>query len=215
MLKTPRGFRKAHLTEHRVWNGMISRCERPNHKSYPRYGGRGITICARWRNSFVAFFEDMGPRPSLEYSLDRINPNGNYEPGNCRWSTAKEQQRNRTDSITVSFDGKTKCLATWAEEFGIDRSTLRDRINMLGVERAMKLGGSKLPIGARSHSYATSSTGLKGVYLEKGRYRARITIDHTRGPLSLGAFDSIEAAAKAYNAKALEVFGEYALLNPV
>jgi hypothetical protein len=84
--------------EYRAWASMINRCERPTYRGFHRYGGRGITICDRWRSSFESFFEDMGKRPSGDHSLDRFpNNDGNYEPGNCRWATRKEQAANRLD----------------------------------------------------------------------------------------------------------------------
>jgi hypothetical protein len=80
--------------EYTAWNDMIRRCERPTNKRYPDYGGRGISVCERWRGSFAAFLEDMGRSPSPKHSIDRINVNGHYEPDNCRWATATEQVRN-------------------------------------------------------------------------------------------------------------------------
>jgi hypothetical protein len=77
---------------------MRYRCNNPNHHAYENYGGRGITVCSRWDN-FENFLQDMGPRPSLEYTLDRIENNGNYEPNNCKWATALEQRHNRRDVI--------------------------------------------------------------------------------------------------------------------
>jgi hypothetical protein len=74
---------------------MIGRCENPNVERYPHYGGRGISICEEWRESFEAFLRDMGRKPSPDHSIDRIDVNGNYEPGNCRWATDSEQQRNK------------------------------------------------------------------------------------------------------------------------
>lgn len=82
--------------EYRCWRGMIQRCEQPTHIGYKDYGGRGITVCKRWRESYAAFLADMGRKPSLKHSIDRYPDNdGDYEPGNCRWATAKEQSANQ------------------------------------------------------------------------------------------------------------------------
>lgn len=87
---------------HRIWRQMIQRCENPKDKRYARYGGRGIKVCQRWKDSFAAFLEDVGPRPEGKgeggralYSIDRIENDGNYEPGNVRWATTKTQAGNR------------------------------------------------------------------------------------------------------------------------
>jgi hypothetical protein len=81
--------------EYRIWNGMKSRCLNPNRKDYPRYGGRGVTVCERWLR-FENFYADMGPRPSPKHSIDRIDNDGNYEPGNCKWATLAEQRSHIT-----------------------------------------------------------------------------------------------------------------------
>lgn len=78
-----------------IWRSMIYRCYDPKCNSYKHYGGRGITVCDKWRNSREQFVEDMGEKPEGNYSIDRINNDGNYEPGNCRWATPLEQGRNR------------------------------------------------------------------------------------------------------------------------
>lgn len=86
--------------EYSTWYGMITRCTNPRQPAYKNYGGRGITVCERWRNSFAEFFTDMGPRPE-GLSLDRINNDGNYEPGNCRWATRREQRLNSRKPIAA------------------------------------------------------------------------------------------------------------------
>lgn len=110
--------------EYVTWRGMLQRCQNPNATGYARYGGRGISVCERWQISFVDFLSDMGPRPSLSHSLDRIDPNGNYEPTNCRWATRTEQANNRRDNRPLTIDGVTKCAADWAREFGVFPSTV-------------------------------------------------------------------------------------------
>ena len=109
------------------WRAMVERCTTPSGGGFERYGGRGINVCMRWRNSFSAFFEDMGERPTGK-TIDRINNEGNYEPSNCRWASKRVQARNKRSNFILTYLGKTQCLAAWAEETGIDRTTIRWRI---------------------------------------------------------------------------------------
>lgn len=110
-----------------VWRYMLRRCIDPRDKAYAHYGGRGISVCDRWldRKAFVA---DMGPRPSHRHQIDRIDTNGNYEPGNCRWATPKEQSRNTRRNVLVTIDGHTRCVAEWAEVFGISPHRIHQRL---------------------------------------------------------------------------------------
>lgn len=124
--------------EYKTWVNMRTRCNNPKSSQFLDYGGRGIEICERWRK-FENFYADMGPRPASEYSLDRINVDGNYEPSNCRWATKEEQANNARSNIPLTYSDKTMNLAQWAREIAINEKTLYDRINKLGwsVERAL------------------------------------------------------------------------------
>jgi hypothetical protein len=119
--------------EYKAWGSINERCFNPNHKAYPRYGGRGITVCERWRGDLgvVNFYADIGARPSDAHSVDRFPDNdGNYEPGNVRWATRDQQQNNRRNTLLVSYQGETKPLSAWAKQFGVPRSKLYDRLQV-------------------------------------------------------------------------------------
>lgn len=114
--------------EYMVWKAMKTRCANQNVQNYARYGGRGIQVCDRWLNSFSAFLEDMGTRPSSDHSIDRVNNNGNYEPGNCVWATMKEQQNNKRSNVLFTFYGKTMTLTQWCRIAQIKTITVRERL---------------------------------------------------------------------------------------
>jgi hypothetical protein len=120
-----------------VWRAMRDRCVNPNNKSFANYGGRGIRVCERW-DSFENFLADMGSR-SNGYSIDRIDNDGNYEPGNCRWTTTKQQMNNQRRNRVLEFNGESKTIAQWAESTGIKWLTLRQRLDRYGwtIERAL------------------------------------------------------------------------------
>lgn len=125
-------------SEFRAWHGMISRCLYPSIKGYENYGGRGITVCDRWRNSFENFYSDLGPRPSGGYSLERVNNDGNYEPLNCKWATKLEQDNNRRTNVFIEFNGRRLTKSQWAREIGLKPISLYKRFNSgWSIERAL------------------------------------------------------------------------------
>jgi len=127
-----KGVNKIHgmryTSEYRSWNGIKSRCYNKNNLFYKDYVGRGITVCNRWKGSFENFFEDMGKKPTYLHSIDRIDNDKGYFPNNCKWATKKEQARNRRNSNSIIYKGKTKCLAEWCENLKLDYSLTYQRI---------------------------------------------------------------------------------------
>lgn len=118
--------------EYRSWRSMLARCYNPKSRSFPHYGARGIKVCCGWRESFQNFLRDMGPKPSPDFSIDRIDPNGSYRPSNCKWSDPITQRRSRRDTKTVMFAGVEVPLAQVAEFYGQPYLTVWDRIHKLG-----------------------------------------------------------------------------------
>lgn len=130
---------KLYPAEYKAWDGMVRRCHSDESDEFQNYGARGIFVCDRWRNSFKAFLEDMGERPSPEFSIDRRDNNGPYEPSNCRWATAFQQANNRRNTRSVDFRGTRRTIGQLARLAGIPRNTLYMRIVRYGwaVERAI------------------------------------------------------------------------------
>lgn len=172
---------------YKTWQNMISRCECPGASRYSIYGGRGIKVCERWRNSFSDFVSDMGHRP-LRHSIDRIDPNGNYEPSNCRWATASEQARNTRKARIVTIDGVDYHVAELQDKYGIDMRTIAYRASVgMNFEKVI----SKVPQwnNSTSQQKATAAHAEKkkaqthckhgheltdeNVYLYKGRRSCR------------------------------------------
>lgn len=116
--------------EYECWCGMKRRCFSPNQRSYASYGGRGITVCDRWKDSFENFLADMGPKLSPRHTIDRIDPRGNYEPSNCRWATWTEQQNNRSNNVVIRHLGISQSLTQWSKQVGISVSTLHKRMKL-------------------------------------------------------------------------------------
>jgi len=123
---------------------MLGRCYDQRNASYPSYGGRGVSVCAAWRDSLAAFVADMGERPSKGHSIDRIDNAKGYEPGNCRWSTAVEQQSNRAVSRKITAFGLTLTLSEWGRRAGLPCQTIRQRlIAGMSPEKAITTPGRK------------------------------------------------------------------------
>lgn len=129
--------------EYIAWSSMKDRCNDPLDKGYYRYGGRGIRVCDEWMESFASFMASVGPRPGPEYSIDRINNDGNYEPGNCRWATRKEQCRNRSSCRMLTYLGRTQSLIEWTEELDLSYNTVKRRL-LNGFDVAMAFQPGRL-----------------------------------------------------------------------
>ncbi len=130
--------RLRHSLEYPVWVHMKQRCRDKHIPEFPDYGGRGITVCGRWLHSFENFLADMGPRPSLSHSIDRIDNDGPYSPDNCRWATLKEQNRNKRTNHLLEFNGQIRNISEWAEIVQIPAGSIARRIkNGWSVMRAL------------------------------------------------------------------------------
>src|SRR3990167_3487865 len=114
--------------EHRAWQGAKRRCTDPALRSYADYGGRGIRMCSEWLNDFAAFFAHIGPRPSPSHSLDRIDTNGHYKPGNVRWATVEQQANNKRSTRLLTVGNATHSIAAWARITGIVESVIWKRL---------------------------------------------------------------------------------------
>lgn len=127
-----------------TWLEIVERCEKPKHPAYALYGGRGISVCPRWRKDFAAFLADVGPKPSLKHSLDRKDVNGNYSPDNVRWATKVEQARNKRNNLIVLFRGRSMTLAEAVEISGIPYATAYRRIHEgWPIDEALAPGAQK------------------------------------------------------------------------
>lgn len=130
--------------EYTSWTGMISRCECITNKKYHLYGGRGITVCDRWRHSFENFFNDMGPKPNSKFSIDRIDVNGNYEPSNCRWADQKTQCRNKRTTVFIENNGEKIKLSDYVEKRGVSYQTIASRIeNNYPIHKDIRNAGAR------------------------------------------------------------------------
>lgn len=144
-LRREREHGKSQGPEYRAWSHAIDRCENPNCDKWRCYGARGIRMCQRWRESFSNFYADMGPRPSDKHSLDRIDVNGNYEPGNCRWATWDQQMRNTRVVRLIEFNGVQCRISELAQMTGIAEWNIKRRLREgLSIEEVVACGGRKV-----------------------------------------------------------------------
>ena len=182
--------------EYTAWVNMIQRCENQNLRWYQRYGGRGISVCPEWRSSYEAFLSDMGRRPSPDHSVDRIDVDGNYEPGNCRWATGTEQQRNRSNNRRLVINGVARTLSEWSELSGVAISTIALRVarNRSSGELLARTGSLiGPPIQCERHEYqgrmmsVSELVGLTGIPDVSMRRRLR---RHGTAAAAIAAWDA-------------------------
>lgn len=130
--------------EYRIWLSMITRCTNPKRNNYHLYGGRGITVCERWRNSYEAFIADMGRAPSEKHTLDRSDNNKGYSPDNCSWETMSRQARNRRTTRMITYQGRTMAASDWADELGVPLGLITSRLSRgWSVEKTLTLPSIK------------------------------------------------------------------------
>lgn len=151
---------KSRSLEYKTWTSLKGRCYNPKNPLYKWWGARGIKVCDRWLNSFEAFHEDMGDRPSSKHSLDRINVNGDYEPSNCRWATRDIQDNNTTRNKHLTHNGETKTVHQWAAVTGINESTIRSRLAYGWPEELV------LTVNKYQHHKKANRTALAAVTME-------------------------------------------------
>jgi hypothetical protein len=119
---------KTGKSEYASWSSMKQRCYNKYNKKYNYYGGRGITVSLEWRNSFSQFYKDMGPKPSMAHTLDRIENDKGYCKSNCRWATPLEQSLNKRNNIRISFNNQTMTISQWSQQLGISESVIKKRL---------------------------------------------------------------------------------------
>lgn len=131
------GGTKSKCLEYGSWRSMITRCRNPKHTSYHNYGARGITVCERWME-FENFVQDMGKRPSSDYSIERKKNNLGYCPENCYWATMKTQSNNTRSNRNITYKGETKTVQEWADYLGWSRHTLNHRLKRWNMDQVFE-----------------------------------------------------------------------------
>lgn len=119
----------AHIQAFWSWHNIKNRCNSPSHHNYERNHVHNAEVCPQWEDDFFQFYADMGPPPGKGYTIDRFpDIHGNYEPGNCRWATTKEQSRNKTNNVIITHNGLTMCTSDWSVHLGGTRGLVRMRM---------------------------------------------------------------------------------------
>lgn len=164
-----------------AWSRMKSRCLNPKATNYPKYGAKGIRVCERWLE-FENFYEDMGKCPE-GYSIDRLDPRGDYEKSNCRWATMFQQgSENKTDLRNITYKGRTQNLRAWERELGFKYSTVRARLNKgWSIKKALE----------------TPLVEYKGYVYDKVRKNYRVHVKWRGKQYFVGRYDTVEEALEA------------------
>lgn len=165
-----------------TWQSMVRRCHgSPDVRTWAAYGGRGISVCEEWRGSFVAFVAAVGPRPSPNHSLDRIDNNGNYEPGNVRWATRREQQGNRRATRTIELSGSRLRVADVARASGLDPTTIVTRLrNGWSANDAVSLP-TVTTAGMRNHKAKLTDDLVKQIRARSGAGESAVALSQETG----------------------------------
>jgi hypothetical protein len=190
--------------EYRAWQTMRLRCTVPTNPAWKDYGGRGISVCDRWRDDVAAFVADMGPKPSRKHELDRIDNDRGYEPGNCRWVLRKTNCRNRRSSKWIEFRGARRLFVELCDEFGIRADTAKHRMEELGWDAERTFTTPVRPKSPKGHAKPPpprirppARSGIRNIHWNstKQRWRVRACVNGQR--LELGTFATIEEAVEA------------------
>ena len=174
-----------------AWANMIRRCYNQKDKAFKDYGARGIFVCDRWRYSFDNFLADMGPKPIPGLTIERENNNDGYHPGNCRWATQAEQNRNKRNNRIISVDGQELCQEDWCRLSGIADSTVQRRRDLGWTDRQAVLSPPRI----------YRSSGIAGVSWHRGKSKWQARAYFQGAFHYLGSFDTKEQAATAVQAK--------------
>ena len=199
---------------------MRGRCWYPSNPSYQYFGALGIGVCPRWADSFAAFMEDMGPKPSPRHGISRKDNSRDYTPDNCYWATPTEQQANSCKAIFLEFQGERMCLSDWSRKLGISLETIISRMNRFGWTAEQALGiqpvmGQKPIADARraartkepilGPSKRNLSTGSYGVSYHKRRKKWQAVLRGMGKPIYCGCHSSKEEAIAALENKASQL----------